>query len=416
MPPRHTLANGESGSGVGTLTPAVGHTKRSEDLEKTRLTLGFIPLIDCAPLVLGAEKGFFANEGLDVAISREASWSNIRDKVALGALDGAQMLAPMPLAASLGLGGVPRPVVTAFGMGLNGNAITVSRALFEHMAEVDPLAMAQRPVSARVLKNVIEIRRKRGEERLTFASVFPYSNHNYLLRYWMAAAGIDPDADVRLIVVPPPDMVRNLDAGTIDGYCVGEPWNTVAEHLGAGHTIITTYEIWNNHPEKVFGVGREWAEQHPNTHLALLRALIRTAQWLDQEPNREVAAAILARPHYLNLPVNVVRESLGCMGGGAPGVRKVFHRYAANYPWRSHARWVLEQMRRWGQIDATADIDSVAEAAYQPEIYRRAAAQLGLATPSADGKTEGEHAEPWTGEGGILMGEDRFIDGAVYPA
>lgn len=387
-------------------------------MEKTRLTLGFIPLTDCAPLVVAAERGYFSHEGLEVAVSREVSWSNIRDKVALGALDGAQMLAPMPLAATLGLGGVRRPMETSLSMGLNGNAITVSRPLYQRMQASDPGAMAEKPASARALRSVIEARRDAGDDLLTFATVFPYSSHNYLLRYWMAAAGIDPDRDVRLIVVPPSDMVRSLDAGTIDGYCVGEPWNALAVQLGVGHTVISSYEIWNNHPEKVFGVTREWAQRHPNTHQAVLRGLIRAGRWLDRPDNRGSAAKILAGPHYLDLPVEVVRVSLadGASRGGQPaGNLNVFHRYAANFPWRSHAEWFLGQMRRWGQIDTSVDVAAVARAVYRPQTYRRAAEQLGCASPSTDYKSEGAHIGPWTLEGGIAMAEDRFCDGAIHP-
>ena len=191
------------------------------ELEKRELTLGFIPLTDCAPLVVAKEKGYFEQYGLDVALSKETSWANIRDKVSIGILDGAQMLAGMPIAMSLGICPMAKPMVTALSMDLNGNAITVSNELFNRMQEIDPKGMAERPISARALKRVIEADKAAGQEPLTFAMVFPFSSHNYELRYWMAAAGIDPDKDVRLVVVPPPQMVGNLEKGAIDGYCVG---------------------------------------------------------------------------------------------------------------------------------------------------------------------------------------------------
>lgn len=188
--------------------------------EKPRLTLGFIPLTDCAPLVIALEKGWFARYGLDVVLSKETSWANIRDKVVIGILDGAQMLAPMPIASTLGLGPVERPTITALSLDLNGNAITVSQTLYSEMRALDPAGMTRRPFGAEPLRRVIQERATRGEAPLTFAVVFPVSTHAYQLRYWMGAAGIDPDRDLRLIVVPPPQMVSQLKAGHIDGFCV----------------------------------------------------------------------------------------------------------------------------------------------------------------------------------------------------
>lgn len=394
------------------------------NLEKTALTLGFIPLTDCAPLVIAKEHGCFAKYGLDVTLSKETSWSNIRDKVAMGILDGAQMLAPMPLAMTLGLGPIHKPMVTAFTLDLNGNAITVSNALYEKMLKADPATMAQRPLSARALKAVIDADRKAGLPPLTFAMVFPESTHNYELRYWMAAAGIDPDNDVRLVVVPPPQMVSQLERGSIDGCCVGEPWNALAVQSGIGRTLITKYEIWNNSPEKVLGVTQEWAEQYPNTHRALLKALLEAGRWLDAPDNRIEAAALIARSVYVNAPEHVVRMSMTGTFQYAPGEMpralpdfNVFHRYAANFPWRSHALWFLSQMLRWGQITRPIDMRAVAEEVYRPQVYREAAADLGFPCPGSDYKTEGKHTAAWKlydGQASLPMGADRFLDGAIF--
>src|SRR6056297_1206348 len=219
--------------------------------EKPDLRLGFVPLTDCAPLVVAKEKGFFLEQGLNVELSRENAWANIRDKVSVGVLDGAQMLAAMPLASNLGLGG-SIPMVAAMSLDLNGNGITVSTALHERMAATGEPALDTPRGSGRALKQVIDAGRRAGERPHTFAMVFPYSSHNYLLRYWLAAAGIDPDRDIELIVVPPPQMVSHLEAGLIAGFSVGEPWNTLAVCSGLGRTLATSYDIWNNHPEKVF--------------------------------------------------------------------------------------------------------------------------------------------------------------------
>jgi ABC-type nitrate/sulfonate/bicarbonate transport system substrate-binding protein len=396
----------------------------SEGLEKTRLNLGFIPLTDCAPLVVGVEKGFFARHGLDVRLSREASWANIRDKVSIGALDGAHMLAGMPISGTLGIDPLRQPVLTAFTMDLNGNAITVSRTLYDRMLAADPAAMAERPMTARALKAVIELDRRTGREPMQFATVFPVSTHNYELRYWMAAAGIDPDRDVRLTVIPPPQMAANLQTGKIDGYCVGEPWNAFAVTKGFGCTLITSYEIWNNRTEKVFGVTTRWAERHPNTHKALIRALIEAAQWLDQTDNRLEAARLLADPLYVAAPEAVIRLS---MTGSIPFVEGepareltdfiVFNRYAANFPWQSHAAWFITQMMRWGQVAPTTNISGTAAAVFRSDIYRDAARELGIPVPTVDTKIEGSHDTAWTltqATQPIAMGPDRFFDGRIF--
>jgi len=396
----------------------------SEGLEKTACTYGIIPLTDCAVIVIAREKGFFKKYGLDVTVSKEASWANIRDKVSVGALDGAHMLAGMPIAASLGVGAVKKPTITAFSMDLNGNGITVSNDLYDRMMKADPEAMAERPTSARALKKVIDADRKAGAPPMTFAQVFPVSTHNYEIRYWMASAGIDPDNDVRLIVIPPPQMVANLRARNIVGYCVGEPWNERAVKLGIGRTLITNYEIWNNNPEKVFGVNQEWAEANPNTHKATVQALIEAARWMDQPDNRLEVVEIISRKSYVNAPVDVVKMSMTgtfqYVKGEPPRPLpdfNVFYRYAATFPWRSHASWFITQMVRWGQIGEPLDVQAAAARIYRPDIYQEAAKGLGVPYPTVDAKTEGTHAGPWTltdATKPIPMGPDRFFDGMTY--
>ncbi|WP_255211190.1 CmpA/NrtA family ABC transporter substrate-binding protein, partial [Methylogaea oryzae] len=335
--------------------------------EKTRLNLGFVPLTDCAVLAVALEHGYFHRHGLDVTLSREASWANIRDKVCCGVLDGAQMLAGMPLAASLGAEAFQQPMVTGFAMSLNGNAVTVSNALYRRLLDTDGEAMANRPLTAQVLKTLIDSDRAAGRPPLRFAMVYPCSSHNYLLRYWLAAAGIDPDRDITLTVVPPPLMAGYLQNGLIDGYCVGEPWNTRTVEDGLGHVLIASYEIWNNHPEKVFGVTRQWAQQHPNTHRAVLMALIEAARWLDPPENRAEAAELLSGPEYVDAPVELLRAGLlgefrygkGEAAAAFPDFH-VFHRYAANIPRRTHAEWLVSQMLRWGQLKGPLDVAAAA--------------------------------------------------------
>lgn len=392
--------------------------------EKTDLAIGFIPLTDCAPLVIAHEKGFFKREGLKVTLSKEASWANIRDKMTIGALDAAHMLAGMPIAATLGLGAIPQAQVTALSLDLNGNAITLSNALHDRMVAADPAAMAERPMTARALKAVIDADKAAGKAPLTFAAVFPVSSHMYELRYWLASAGIDPDADLRIIVIPPPQMVANLRAGNCDGYCVGEPWNERAVEAGIGKVAITSVELWANQPEKVLGVAADWAEKNPATHEAMLRAVIAAGQWLDDPANRAEAADIIAGRAYVNAPAEVVRMSMtGTFRYAADEAPRplpdfnVFSRYAANFPWISHAEWTLTQMIRWGQIDRPIDIAATAAAVYRPDLYRKVAAQMDIATPTIDRKPEGVNTSAWTltrATRPIAMGPDVFFDGTRF--
>jgi len=393
-------------------------------LEKTELSLGFIPLTDCAPFAIALEKGFFREQGLRVRLSREPSWANIRDKVCFGLLDGAQMLAGMPLAASLGAEAFRVPMVTGFALNLNGNAITVSNPLYQRL--LDTGIPQQSPVTADALKKLIETDKAKGLEPLHFAMVYPSSSHNYLLRYWLASAGIDPDYDIRLSVVPPPLMADCLAKGLIDGYCVGEPWNARAVEEGIGRVLISSGEIWNNHPEKVFAVTREWADAYPNTHQAILIALLKAARWLDLPRNRPEAVSILARSDYVDAPESAL--AAGLLGRFAYGLGEtpkvipdfhVFHRYEANFPWVSHAEWILSQMQRWGQLPPTVDLKLAAASVYRPDIFQRAAAAFGLACPPFNRKPEGLHEEPWllaTSSETFTLGPDRFFDGAVFDA
>lgn len=410
-------------SAVTAILPAAalaGPLPKGTMVEKSALTLGFVPLTDCAPLVAAKEMGFFADEGLDVTLSREPSWANIRDKVSVGILDGAQMLAGIPLAANAGIGAFNVPMVAPLVLDLGGNAITLSRPLIQRMEAADPDAMAERPLSARALKRVIDADRAAGAPRLTFGVVFSVASHAYQLRYWLAEAGIDPDADVRLVVIPPPDMVTSLHLGAIDGFCVGEPWNSLAAATGIGRIAITSHDLWANAPEKVLGVTAAWAEQHPATLAALVRALIRAGRWLDRPENRRVAAALLADIRYVGAPASVLDAALtGALTGAATRNDDfvVFHRYAAGFPWHSHAVWTLAQMVRWGQVPAGTDLAAIAAATHRTDLYRTAAAALDEPLPLADARVEGTHTTPWTltdATAPITMGPDRFLDGQTF--
>lgn len=384
-----------------------------EGLEKPELTLGFVPLTDSAPLIVAKERGMFRRRGLHVHLSREPSWSNVRDKLTAGVFDGAQMLAPMTLASTLGLGGLACPTVTGLSLDLNGNAITVSHELHAAMEDADPDGVAEAPPTARALKRLIE----RRDRPLTFGVVFPFSSHNYALRYWLAAGGVDPDRDLRIHVVPPPAMAAQLREGRLDGYCVGEPWNRFAEREGIGRRLVAGYEIWSNAPEKVFAVTREWAERHPRTHVAVLGALIEAGRWLDDPGNRLEASHIIAGESWVDAPVAVVRDSL--LADSPPAERDfhVFHRYAAGFPWHSHGAWFLSQMLRWGQLEKPIRVHDVVAQVYRPDLYRAAATVIGVAHPTVDAKVEGAHPKRWTLEDAtspIAMGPDTFLDGKTF--
>jgi ABC-type nitrate/sulfonate/bicarbonate transport system substrate-binding protein len=374
------------------------------------LTLGFIPLNDCAPLAVAEAKGFFRGEGLAVTLSREASWATVRDKVAVGALDGGHMLGPMVLAASQGVGGERTAMTAPLSLNLSGSAFTVSTALAAALRRIDPEGFAAR--TARPLARLVAERRKDNQPPLTFAVVFPYSMHNYQLRYWLAEAGVDPDRDVRLVVTPPPRTAEQLRSGLIDGFCVGAPYGVQAAALGFGEILVYASEIWGAGPDKVLGVAERWATANPETLQALLRALIRAAQWADARENREELAGLLARPEYVGLPKEVVEPLLP---NGPESV--VYHRGAAGFPWRSHAAWFLSQMLRWGQMGPEVDLAAAVREVYRPDLYRTAAAALGLPAPAEDAKIEGAHAEAWvlaTGGAEIAMAPDRFCDGRLF--
>ena len=403
--------------------------------EKEDLKFGFIKLTDMAPLAIAYEKHFFEDEGLYVTLEAQANWKVLLDGVIDGQLDGAHMLAGQPLAATIGFG-TEAHVITPFSMDLNGNAITVSNTIWEQMKENIPRQEDGRPVhpiKAEALKPVVESYRARGEA-FNMGMVFPVSTHNYELRYWLAAGGIHPgyyapargdisgqlQADVLLSVTPPPQMPATMEAGTIYGYCVGEPWNQQAVFKGIGVPVITDYEIWKNNPEKVFGITAEFAERYPNTAVRIVKALIRAAHWLDanDNANRTEAVRYLSQPNYVGADYEVIANSMTGTFEYEKGDRRpipdfnVFFRYHATYPYYSDAIWYLTQMRRWGQIVEAKPDDwykDVAKKVYRPDIYRQAAAEL-----IAEGKFSAADFPDFATETGYRAPTDEFIDGIEY--
>ncbi len=326
-------------------------------------------------------------------------------------------------------------MITAFSMDLNGNGITVSNDVWEQMKKQIPQENGKpvHPIKADYLKPVIKKYRDEGKP-FRMGMVFPVSTHNYELRYWLAAGGIHPGyyaplkgditgqigAEALLSVTPPPQMPATLEAGTIDGYCVGEPWNQQAVFKGIGVPVITDYEIWKNNPEKVFGVSAEWAQKYPNTHKAVLKALIRAAMWLDSGglENRKEAAKILSRPEYVGADYEVIANSMtGTFEYEKGDTRSVpdfnvFFRYNATYPYYSDAVWYLTQMRRWGQIpEAKPDgwYLEMAKQVYRPDLYAAAAKEL-----IAEGKAKAGDFPDFAAETGFRPPQSGFIDGLVY--
>lgn len=391
---------------------------RSENLPI--IHAGFIPLTDCASLIIAKEMGFDSAYGFSLRLHREVSWANIRDKTEHGIFDCAHMLAPMPIACTLGLGRTPVPMIAPMALNLNGNAITVSEALYQEMCRADETAtLAGGMDAAKALAKVVEMRRASGAAPMTLGMVYPFSCHNYDLRYWLAAAGIHPDEDVRIIVVPPPLIAESLEAGQVDGFCVGAPWSSFAVERGYGRIIATKHELWSNSPEKVLGVRLDWAEQNEDLLLALMQALLKACQWLDQPDNRAEMATILARADYIGVAEPILQLALtGKMRRAQNGPTEitpdflVFHRHAANFPWISHGIWLLTQMQRWGQTSGEIDLKAVAAQIFRPDLYRRAASPLGIETPGIEMKAEGQSIAPQTVPGiagSITLGESRFF-------
>lgn len=360
-----------------------------------KLTVGFIPLLDCAPIVAAAEQGFAAAEGLNLRLVRETSWANIRDRLIVGHLDAAHMLGPMAVASTLGVGHLRAPVIAPFALGLGGNAITVSMPLWEQMAGEGASIGAGARVQGDALASVVRSRARAGHEPLTFGMVYPFSCHNYELRYWLAAVGIEPDRDVRLVVIPPPFIADAMRTGQIDGFCVGEPWSSVAAEAGVGVIVTTATAIWPLSPEKVIGCRAEWAEENRDRLDALIRALYRAALWCEDPVNHSDLAHMLGASRYIGASANLLQNALGnklSLSAGLPPVSipdfYFMAKHHATFPWVSHALWFYSQMLRWRQIEeAVGDIDVVRNT-YRPALYRRALAPLKVDLPRADTKVE----------------------------
>jgi nitrate/nitrite transport system substrate-binding protein len=422
-----------AGCGSGGTPAGDGDAARSaaeKGIEKPNLKLGFIKLTDMAPLAIAKEKGFFAEEGLNVTLEPQANWKVLLDGVVGGQLDGAHMLAGQPLAATLGMG-TKAELIAPLSLDLNGNATTVSNKVWQQIAPSLPKGAdgkPKHPIPASVLKPVVASYKTQGKP-FKMGMVFPVSTHNYELRYWLAAGGLNPGfylpgdiggnvgADVQISVTPPPQMPSTLEAGTIDGYSVGEPWNQAAVKKKIGVPVVTDDQIWKDNPEKVLGLRKDFADKNPKTTAALLRAIIKAQQWLDADggKNRAEAVKILSQPNYVGADEGVLAASMTGKFTFEQGDTRdapdfnIFFEKNAGYPFYSDAIWYLTQMRRWGQI-AEDHPDQwyfdTAKAVYRPDLYTVAAKQLvdqGVIPAAALPETDGFKPE-----------QSGFIDGITY--
>lgn len=328
-----------------------------------QLKLGFVPLLDCAPLVVAREQGFFRQQGLQVVLSREASWSAIRDKLNYGLLDGAQMLAPMPLATTLGLGSSPQSTCSLLSLSRNGNAITCSVPLYQQLHE-----QAEGETSALALGQALKQRLPKLKRKPVFATVYPYSNHHYLLRDWFQRSGIDPDNDIDWRAIPPPQMITALAQRQIDGYCVGEPWNSLAVLQSHGLIVASGHQLWPEVPEKVFAVTEAWAALHPHYCNALIRALYQACHWISQCSDKQSLLKLLALPPYLDHSLLPLLETGYHHHWGSAPLHQQFFGDQMNCPRPEQGRWLVEQLLAAGQI--SADRAELTSHALLPKVFR----------------------------------------------
>jgi nitrate/nitrite transport system substrate-binding protein len=377
-----------SGGAVGLLLAGmpkgwVGGVYAADAPETTKVRFGIIALTDCSSIVMAHELGLFKKYGIESTISKEASWAAIRDKLSIGENHATHMLYGMPYASTMGLLGSPKkPMIIPFVIDRNGQGITLEKEL-----------LAKGVKTPQALKPIVDQAKKAGTP-MTFAMTFPPGTHAMWMRYWLGAGGINPDKDVTLITIPPPQMVANMKVGKMDGFCVGEPWNARAIADGIGFTVASTQQIWKDHPEKVLGMSEEFAGKNPKTVKAILRAMIESSQYIDKMENRAHVAEVVSRPQYINTQKEVILGRLlgdYDYGDGKkekdPNYMTFFDRNT-NFPWKSHGIWWLSQFRRWGMVKGAQDYKGIADKVHRPDIYREVAKEMGVAVPKEDMKKE----------------------------
>lgn len=351
---------------------------------KEPIKLGFIPLTDCSPIVMAKELGLFAKYGIDVVVTKEASWANVRDKLMTGELDGAHCLFSMPLSVYTGVGGKAGDEMrVAMMISSNGQAITLSKDFcgkvgFRQTAKVAPVVAAK----------------LKAEKEVTFAMTFPGGTHDLWLRNWMAAAGVSQKT-TKIITIPPPQMVANMKVGNMDGYCVGEPWGGVAVKQGIGFTEIASQDIWRDHPEKALVVNKVFSETRREDLKNVMKAIMEACIWLDSPANRKKAAAIIGRPPYVNAPADVIEArlmgnyDLGCDQGMQIYTKDfmLFHKGGmVNFPRKSYAIWAMAQYVRFGMLDQAPDYKAIADKLIMQDLYKEVATEMKVKIPDDDMK------------------------------
>lgn len=386
-----------------------------------KLTIGFVPLVDACLPILAAEHGFAADEGLELDFLRDVSWATVLDRLLYGHSDAAHLVAPLAIATSLGRGRPAQPLAAPFVLGLNGNAITLSVDLAEKVSQDKGLGDPRKVGEA--LKAEADKARTAGQ-RLRFGVVHRYSSHNYMLRYWLAACGIRPDEDVEIITVPPPFSVDALEAGEIDGSCVGEPWNSIAVDRGVGRIVLATAQIWRRGVEKVLAMREARLEERRPAVEALIRAMRKAGAHFIDPANWEENARILARAEYCNASPELVLRAISdklIIAKGEPEISysdfMFQHREAANFPWVSQAAWLYSQMIRWDRLEYDPEQAEKARKVFRPDVYRAALAQTDDILPGASSKVEGSLKKPMavtTQQGAMVLSQNSFFDGETF--
>jgi nitrate/nitrite transport system substrate-binding protein len=373
LPGCKSESSGAAASAAPATTGTAQQSASGSAPETPDLRFGIIALTDCSPIVIAHEKGLFKKYGINSTVIKGASWAAIRDSLSNGDIQATHMLIGMPIASTMGLLGSPKkPMVIPWMLNRNGQAITMKAALKGKVAE-DPKA----------LKPLVDAAKATGTP-MTFAMTFPPGTHAMWTRYYLGAGGINPDKDVALVTIPPPQMVANMKVDKMDGFCVGEPWNARAIADGIGYTAITTQDMWKDHPEKVCAFTEEFATKNPKTVKAVLKALYEASVWLDDLKNRPEQAEIVSRPTYINCPPELILPRLLGDYDYGDGRKKKddlymsFHARGCNIPSPKYAVWWLTQFRRWGMVDGAPDYQGVASKVMRFDIYAEALKELGV--------------------------------------
>lgn len=382
------------------------------------ISAGFLPLTDSAILVVAKETGIAEEHGIALNLVRETSWANVRDRLAVEQFDIAHSLAPMPIASNLGIGPFSNELIAPMALGLGGNAVSVSVDLYHAMSQEGDIDVLSARSAGEYLSAVVKKNADKGKDRLQFGVVHPFSAHNFEFRYWLASSSIRPDIDVDIVIVPPPLMADALAAGQIDGFCVGEPWNSVALEQGAGRIVTVKSAIWSSSPEKVLAVSSKWARRNEDELVSLLRALYQSAKWCADEHNKEALALMLSKPDYLNVSDKLIMPGLtGALIGSDK--ENFIEQYdgAATFPWQSHALWLYTQMVRWGQVEHSQEKADIARGSFRPDIYRAALSSTDAIVPTANSKVEGALKTPTAvgaTHGDLFLKPDGFFDGKTF--